>query len=262
MQDYLFLLSLIVINTRSYDVNESPTSPPFLLSEIPLDTDDLYDMDLDEDETEDHWTTEAQYFQNEAVPLKNPLESLDDDDLIERLEGLRYSGVGLFANEDRNVPWKQMYSNLRLRGKRSEDLLFPWQALYSLRGKKTVANLPWHMGLQSPMLRGKKSVMNLPWRMRMPMVRGKKTKTLVNLPWNMDLKSPMLRGKKASIPPMPWRMSMTMPMLRGKKELLPYLPEVVDNDIFEGETNNNDVVKLIKAQLPWHLDYLSPMMRG
>jgi len=54
---------------------------------------------------------------------------------------------------------------------------------------------------------------------------------------------------------------MTMPMLRGKKELLPYLPEVEDNDIFEGETNNNDV-KLIKAQLPWHLDYLSPMMRG
>ena len=54
----------------------------------------------------------------------------------------RYSGVGLFGNDDRNIPWNEVYSNLRMRGKRHHppapisDPIYPWEAAYSLRGKK------------------------------------------------------------------------------------------------------------------------------
>merc|ERR1719186_2421804 len=177
----------------------------------------------DDDENERFWVGEPQYLQSEAAHPQNPFESVDDDSLINTLQGLRYSGVGLFANNDRNLPWKQIYSNLRMRGKRSADPLYPWQAIYSLRGKKTVANLPWQMGL----------------------------------------KSPMLRGKKSSTTPLPWEMTLQSPMLRGKKEHMANLPEPeeIQDEIFGGKTART-FMKQTKANLPWEFDYLSPMMRG
>ena len=209
----------------------------------------------------------------------------------------RYSVVGLFANEDRNVPWNDVYSNLRMRGKRTPapEPILPWEAVYSLRGKKTVANLPWQMSLQSPMLRGKKSASNLPWQMSLqsPMLRGKKLAPI--LPWQMSLQSPMLRGKKSTIMPwtmnlqspmlrgkktktlvnLPWQMDLKSPMLRGKKSTSTQIPlELTIPSPLLGEDNisEDSLEKILnkgtnnnirtRANLPWVLDYLSPMMRG
>jgi len=241
MWDLLVILSLFVINTRSCDA--TPTSPPHFLAtnsdEAPEEEDD------------------------EGIGM---LASDDDD------EDERYSG--LVGNEDSIIPWNEVYYNLGLRGKRNPweaaysirgkkvrvrmkrepDSLYPWEAVYSLRGKKTVANLPWQMSLQSPMLRGKKSAAQMPWTMNLqsPMLRGKKTKTLVNLPWQMDLKSPMLRGKKSSSALTPVEMT-------------------IENPIFGAENTSDFADEMLKAKrdniktqanLPWTFDYLSPMMRG
>ena len=53
----------------------------------------------------------------------------------------RYSGVGLFGSDDRNIPWNEVFSNLRMRGKRNPHQvmsypIYPWEAAYSLKGKK------------------------------------------------------------------------------------------------------------------------------
>ena len=140
--------------------------------------------------------------------------------------------------------------------KRESDSLYPWEAVYSLRGKKTVANLPWQMSLQSPMLRGKKSAPQMPWLMNLqsPMLRGKKTKTLVNLPWQMDLKSPMLRGKKSSSAQTPLEMTIENPILGAENSS--------DDLVEEMLRAKKDYNTKTKANLPWAFDYLSPMMRG
>ena len=168
--------------------------------------------------------------------------------------------MGLFANDDRNIPWNEVYSNLKMRGKRhSEPSRYPWEAVYSLRGKKTVANLPWQMGLQSPMLRGKKAAPRLPWAMNLqiPMLRGKKSKPRVNLPWKMHLKSPMLRGKKSSMEALPMKMTIDNQMSLGNDEDLTDIPKVkpVIDEMLLGKKKKNFLTKTNAIKF----DYLSPM---
>eukprot|EP00092_Neocalanus_flemingeri_P003365 GFUD01003603.1.p1 GENE.GFUD01003603.1~~GFUD01003603.1.p1 ORF type:complete len:275 (+),score=72.77 GFUD01003603.1:55-825(+) len=253
----------------SSDATKSPTSPPVLMSQDSEDEnheDFLNDLSIRMLEDEENFTDEEpQYYKKAELPLQDPFDSVQEDSLIHRLQGLRYSGVGLFANDDRNLPWKEIYTNLRMRGKRSSESVYPWEAINSLRGKKTVANLPWQMGLQSPMLRGKKSgPSTLPWKMSMqfPMLRGKKTKTLVNLPWQMDLKSPMLRGKKSSTTPLPWEMTLESPIMK-EEDLSNNHPEVGEiQEEFQRGKKAKNVIGQTKAYLPWGFDYLSPMIRG
>jgi len=289
MWDLLVILSLFVINTRSCDSPTHQPSPPLTLSQDSKDTteeDSLGDLGiklLDSEKEynlsndEEKRTTGPEYSQAEpAVPLQDSLDSHQEVGLMHKLQGLRYQGPSLFGNANRDLPWKQIYTNLRMRGKRSSDPFYPpWEVIYSLRGKKTVANLPWQMGLQSPMLRGKKSAPYHPWKMGskssfwrrkksteyqpgqmdlqslMFMLRGKKADSSL-LPWKMSLQSPMLRGKKTkTLVNLPWKMDLKSPMLRGKKGLTTTV-----------SLKNGANMEETKANLPWAFDYLSPMIRG
>ena len=145
----------------------------------------------------------------------------------------------------------------KMVGKRGSGNISPWEAAYSLRaslGKRAVANLPWTMGLQSPMLRGKKSSPRLPWTMSLqsPMLRGKRFTQI--LPWTTNL--PMLRHKKSS-PTLPWKMSLQSPMLRGKK-VIPILQWTMDvqSPMLRGKKTKT------LMNLPWQMDLKSPMLRG
>jgi len=239
MWDLLVLLAVFSIKKRGVDAISSKSSPPLY---APMESED--DTTYEDDEGLKIFKSENDYeWDNEAHEMPSLILQ---EDTAESLPG-EFQRTRFF------VPDPAVY---KVVGKRSSDRLFPWESVYSLRGKKALANLPWTMGLQSPMLRGKKSTPVLPWTMNLqsPMLRGKKHMQF--FPSTINLQRPMLRHKK-SAPTLPWKMSLQSPMLRGKK-VIPILQWTMDlqSPMLRGKKTKT------LMNLPWQMDLKSPMLRG
>jgi len=232
MWDLLVLLAVLSIKKRSVDASSSPSSPL------------LYDPRDSEDDTTGEDNEGLKIFKSEDDHEWNSEEN--------KMPSL------IFPGESQRIRFSMADPSVyKMVGKRGSGNISPWEAAYSLRaslGKRAVANLPWTMGLQSPMLRGKKSSPRLPWTMSLqsPMLRGKRFTQL--LPWTTNL--PMLRHKKSS-PTLPWKMSLQSPMLRGKK-VIPILQWTMDvqSPMLRGKKTKT------LMNLPWQMDLKSPMLRG
>jgi len=235
----LVLLAVFSIKKRSVNAISLPSSPPLYApreSEVETTYEDDEGLNIFKSENDYEWDNEA-----------NEIPSL----ILQ--EDTAKSSPGGVQKMRFSVPDPAVY---KVVGKRGSDSFLPWEAVYSLRGKKALANLPWTMGLQSPMLRGKKSTPVLPWTMNLqsPMLRGKKHMQI--LPPTINLPGPMFRHKK-SAPTRPWKMSLQSPMLRGKK-VIPILQWTMDlqSPMLRGKKTKT------LMNLPWQMDLKSPMLRG